>query len=273
MRAAMILIGLGLVLGLPTNVQAVEPDVKCYSAKVKETAKYYACRLKAESKAIKKGETPDFSKCDSKYSQKWQKVESKAGGACPTEGDEAAIQAKMIGDSDTIVARLSGVRFVDNGDGTVTDNQTGLMWEKKTGTVTVGPTVFCDFNPDSGGTCSDLHNVRNVYDWDERMGEWLSRVNGATDDPDVQAGLGGHTDWRLPTIVELQTLLLEPFLCGTTPCIDSIFGPTAVSNFYWSSTSSANLPSTAWFVDFSSGFVNNQDKSFNFFVRAVRGGL
>ena len=23
-------------------------------------------------------------------------------------------------------------RFVDNGDGTVTDNQTGLMWEKKT---------------------------------------------------------------------------------------------------------------------------------------------
>ncbi|TMA85936.1 MAG: DUF1566 domain-containing protein, partial [Deltaproteobacteria bacterium] len=27
------------------------------------------------------------------------------------------------------------MRFVDNGDGTVTDNETGLIWEKKTGTV------------------------------------------------------------------------------------------------------------------------------------------
>ncbi len=69
MRESIILIGLGLMLGLPTNVHAADhgptPAVKCYAAKVKETAKYSACRLKAESKAIKKGETPDFSKCDS----------------------------------------------------------------------------------------------------------------------------------------------------------------------------------------------------------------
>src|SRR5262249_57973783 len=32
------------------------------------------------------------------------------------------------------------LRFVDNGDGTVTDNQTGLQWEKKTGTF-VAPRV------------------------------------------------------------------------------------------------------------------------------------
>ncbi len=56
MRVSIILIGLGLILGVPTNVQAVEPDVKCYADKVKEAAKYSACRLKAESKAIKKGE-------------------------------------------------------------------------------------------------------------------------------------------------------------------------------------------------------------------------
>ncbi len=52
MRVSIILIGLGLVLGLPTSGQAVDPDIKCYAAKTKETAKYYACRLKAESKAI-----------------------------------------------------------------------------------------------------------------------------------------------------------------------------------------------------------------------------
>ena len=108
MRVSIILIGLGLVLGLPTSGQALDPDIKCEAAKVKETAKYYACRLKAESKAIKKGEAPDFTKCDSKYSEKWQKAESKAGGACLTNGDEAPIQARITGDADDIVSLLAG---------------------------------------------------------------------------------------------------------------------------------------------------------------------
>ena len=107
MRVSIILIGLGLVLGLSTNVQALDADVKCSSAKVKEAAKYSACLLKAESKAIKKGEVADFSKCDSKFSEKWQKAESKAGGECPTENDEAAIQAQVQQCADDLVAALA----------------------------------------------------------------------------------------------------------------------------------------------------------------------
>src|SRR5213078_3331138 len=42
--------------------------------------------------------------------------------------------------------------YVDNGDGTVTDNTTGLIWEKKTGTVGTP-------NP------SDVHDVNNSYTW------------------------------------------------------------------------------------------------------------
>ncbi len=95
MRVSIALIGLGLMLGLPTNVQALDPDLKCNADKVKEAGKYSFCRLKAESKAIKKGEAPDYTKCDSKYSDKWQKAESKAEGACLTNGDEAAIQAQV----------------------------------------------------------------------------------------------------------------------------------------------------------------------------------
>ncbi len=259
MRVPIILIGLGLVLGHPTNVQALDPDVKCNADKVKEAAKYSACRLKAESKAIKKAEAPDFSKCDSKYSEKWGKVETKAGGACPTEGDEAAIRSKMVGAADTIVARLSGVLgFVDNCDGTITDNQTGLMWEKKI----------------LGAAC--LHCVEDFYTWFDAMSDWISEVNGHTDDPDIQAGLGGHTDWRLPAIVELQTLLLEPFpSCDTRPCIDPIFGPT-VSSGYWSSTGVGQATRImAWFVFFADGDVDNGGKTISTFihVRAVRGGL
>jgi hypothetical protein len=51
-------------------------------------------------------------------------------------------------------------RFHDNGDGTVTDHKTGLMWEKKTGIV--GNPVQCT---SSGGGCPDAHNVNNTYAW------------------------------------------------------------------------------------------------------------
>ncbi len=62
MRVSIILIGLGLMLGLPTNVQAGDKAVKCGADKVRETAKYSACLLQAESRAIRKGLVPDFSK-------------------------------------------------------------------------------------------------------------------------------------------------------------------------------------------------------------------
>ena len=356
MRASIILIGLGLVLGLPTNVQAVDPDVKCEAAKVKEAAKYYACRLKAESKAIKKGEVADSSKCDGKYSEKWQKAESKAGpGVCPTEGDEAAIQARMTGDANDIVTLLGGgtlescgdgvkngtedcddpdlggatcaslgfesgtlacsvgcgldvsgcvpfsagsfpasaqttaftadkndgiggavsvpddgtvqagaaLSYTDNGDGTITDNNTGLMWEKK-------------------GDNSTLHDVDNVYRWSgdgsqETIWDWLDDINN-----EGGTGFAGHSDWRIPNVKELQSIVdygvilptVDPVFetgCVAT-CTVTTCSCTAVN--YWSSTSNPNDSVFAYPVSFSSGGVSNGDKSlFEFFVRAVRGGL
>ncbi len=128
----------------------------------------------------------------------------------------------------------------------------------------------CNFNPDSGGGCNDLQRAGNRYGWNDAMAEWISRLNGPTDTPDAQSGFGGHTDWRLPTIVELQTILD----CGFgPPCIDPIFGPTSSSN-HWSSSSSAFTPGFAWLVRFSdgiTGFDIFQTNSHG--VRAVRGGL
>ena len=123
MRVSIILIGLGFMVGLPTNVQAVEPDVKCYAAKVKEAAKYSACRLKAESKAIKKGETPALSKCDSNYIKKWSKAESKAAGACPTESDLSLIQAR-------ITDVMDKYKKVHNNNGEKTDASMAQLAER-----------------------------------------------------------------------------------------------------------------------------------------------
>jgi hypothetical protein len=141
--------------------------------------------------------------------------------------------------------------YTDNGDGTVTDNRTGLTWEKKTDA-----------------------NVDTNYTWQGALDyvAGLNAMNGG-------AGFAGHNDWRLPNVKELFSILDYGRF---DPSIDPIFGPRGVSNFitYWSSTSwAAFYPEYgAWAVEFADAYGNNVGtmafgKSSALHVRAVRGGL
>ena len=57
------------------------------------TAKYASCRLAADSKAVKAGVAPDYSKCSL---DKFAAAEAKAGaGVCPSEGDQADLQGVL----------------------------------------------------------------------------------------------------------------------------------------------------------------------------------
>src|SRR4030095_1477904 len=103
-----------------TTADALDPDDKCKSSKMKTGGKYGFCRLNAESKAAKTGGTPNFSKCDAKFSAKWAQAESTAGmGVCPSEGDQAAIQTLVTQHTDTIAACLGGMCPATCGDGIV----------------------------------------------------------------------------------------------------------------------------------------------------------
>jgi hypothetical protein len=93
---------IGTAIAAPTDAQ------KCLSSKLKEVGKYDSCRLKAEAKAVIKSEAPDYTKCVSKFTANWTKVETKAAGACPTNGDSAAIDADVVAHVADILAALSG---------------------------------------------------------------------------------------------------------------------------------------------------------------------
>jgi len=77
---------------IPAKTEAADPAVICESGKLKEAGKYANCRMKAESKAVKKNEDPDYTKCESKFSEKWMSAEAKAAGTCPSNGDEATVE-------------------------------------------------------------------------------------------------------------------------------------------------------------------------------------
>jgi hypothetical protein len=161
-------------------------------------------------------------------------------------------------------------RFVDNGDGTVTDNKTGLMWEQK---VTCG-----------APNAADPRCVENTYSWSAASPyydptgtlytSFLQALNDLNTPNDGSATpcFANYCDWRIPTIGELRSILLAQFPnCTSTPCIDAAFGPTQASK-YWSSSSLACCPGLAWYVNFNLGFVGNVYKGDANHARAVRGG-
>jgi len=154
--------------------------------------------------------------------------------------------------------------FTDNGDGTVTDNTTGLMWEKK---------------DDSGG----VHDKDNVYRWSIGTNEldgtvvtvFLAALNGGS-------GLAGHTDWRLPSLSELESLRsLEAMNPATYSAFsNACVAPCGVSacsctrwDYYWSSSTSKAYASNAWVVNFSGGSTGSGAKTDFYAARAVRPGF
>lgn len=234
----------------------------CEAAKLKIAGKYHYCRLKAEAKAVKTGNPVNYTRCDTKLGLKWGAAESSAGGMCPTNADQASVQGQVTTDTDWIALKLTGVHWIDNGDGTVTDTDTGLVWEQK---------------DDLGG----IHDKDNFYSWSSTgsapdgtaFTTLLATLNNSVsgDGYTVTGCFTNHCDWRLPTVAELETILLEPFPCGTSPCIDPIFGVPLASTF-WSGTTNSSAPTGAWYIFFGDGTPVLGTKTTTMNVRAVRGG-
>jgi hypothetical protein len=81
--------------------------------------------------------------------------------------------------------------------------------------------------------------------------------------------LGGHSDWRLPTIDELMYIADRS---KRSPAMDTAVFENVVSDYYWSSSTVVGYENNAWVVDFYYSDGHWNDVSVNDYVRCVRGG-
>jgi hypothetical protein len=82
--------------------------------------------------------------------------------------------------------------------------------------------------------------------------------------------LGGKTDWRLPRIDELETII---DYSRNASAVDPVFSCCSQGYWYWSGSSYVGYPDVAWYVDFEAGYVGANGKTGGTgYVRCVRSG-
>jgi hypothetical protein len=136
--------------------------------------------------------------------------------------------------------------FIDNGNGTVSDVTTNLMWQQCSSGL-------------SGAGCTA--GSAATYVWDGASGA-IAYCEALS--------LGGYTDWRLPKVKELQSIVDATIASGAT--INTAAFPNTQTSRYWSSTTFSPSTTNALLVNFSDGSTSNDFKTNGYVVRCVRGG-
>ncbi len=127
--------------------------------------------------------------------------------------------------------------FVNNGDGTITDRVTGLMWQEK-------PPY-------------QLGGEGEIYD----LKDWKSSLAYCE-----ELDLSGYDDWHLPDINELVAMV---DYAKKKPALDTAFSGGSTS--YWSSTTRTKDNMHGWYVNLDKGSLSYGSKTQTNYVRAVRG--
>lgn len=259
------------VLLLAGTAHASKDEAKCLAGRANAKSRYEGCVNKALGKLYSQKEADGAfdkfdeatQKCRASYGAAWTKLQALTGS--PTCGGKP--------------------RFVDNGDGTILDNLSGLIWEKKS---------------DNG----DIHDQDRGWSWMAAdappyygNGTAFTQFLGVAATSLNETGFAGANDWRLPTVAELNAIMLpwsailnddgiavapatDPiFNTGCTPgCSVLTCSCANLDASYFTATTVAYETSFAWVVDARVGYVDFVTKdtfvdNYAYSARAVRGGL
>ncbi len=164
-------------------------------------------------------------------------------------------------------------RFILNGNATIIDRQSSLMWKP------------CPAGMQYDGSSQCVNNAARLT-WEESL-RYVYAINGLLSDNKetsstasnvLQNLLGisridrneltqGFSDWRLPNIKELASIV--EYQCQN-PAINLTVFPNTLPNAYWSSTSHITPTTGAWSLFFEDGNVNTAIQSNLFNLRLVR---
>jgi hypothetical protein len=263
---------------------ATEAEVKCAIKKAKAAAASNRKSTGCEKRDLARRDATELDACrdaaESVVDTKFERAEE--AGECATTGDATVVKQEVETHVSNIAQALVpppaatptptvtitptteptetptvAAGLVDNGDGTITDNDSGLMWEKK---------------DQSGG----IHDVDNFYSWSHLLSPSLQTGTAFLDllaTLNTSPCFAGHCDWRLPTIAELATLYPVPgaFNSGCTAgCSATACSCTDLFTAYWSSETFFDNANYAHAYDFSGGFSTTVEKINARRARAVR---
>jgi hypothetical protein len=149
--------------------------------------------------------------------------------SCIASGQDGEYQAGAV---------LTGPRFTNNNNITVTDNLSGLTWSRNS-------------NPSA-----------STQTWQEAL-DYINSLNSSN--------YLGYNDWRLPNRNELESLLNYGKSDQAAWLIGQGFTDVHADS-YWTSSTTAISTTSAWFANMNGGSVDSNNKFSMFYVWPVRSG-
>lgn len=157
-----------------------------------------------------------------------------------------SVWAEQICDTHTYPMSVHAEQYRDNGDGTVTDNQSKLTWMR----CALGQSW-------TGATCAgtaSTHTWQSAQDAAKRLSH--------------ESGYAGHHDWRVPQIPELAMIVERQ--CANPRTNLALF-PATPSVYFWTATVPAD-PGNAYVLSFGEEGARYKGKEEALNVRLVSGG-
>lgn len=144
---------------------------------------------------------------------------------------------------DTLTATSLVENFSLLSNGLAQDKTTGLMWMR------------CAYGQSWDNTNSTCTGSPQQITWQDAL------------QASVSVSDGGYTDWRLPNVKEIATIVEKSCV---DPSLNETVFPASSSENYWTSSTVVGDASYAWGMAFYNGRNNTKEKLLDLHVRFVR---